>query len=170
MRQIVDELLLMSQLRQQEVILAALDMRATVTEACSRMEEKRCERQALIHLPESWPRVLGYPQWVEQIWVNYLSNAIKYGGTPPEIWLGCSECAAGFVKFWVRDNGAGLSNEEQKRLFLPFTRLHADGEEGHGLGLSIVRRIVEKCGGAVGVESAPGAGSTFWFTLPRVEE
>lgn len=83
MRQIVDELLLMSQLHKQEVILTSLDMRATVTEACSRLEKKRCERQATVHVPKNWPRVLGYPQWVEQVWVNYLSNAIKYGGESP---------------------------------------------------------------------------------------
>lgn len=170
MRQIVDELLLMSQLRNREVAMVALNMQAIVAEACNRLEESRGQRQAIFHLPDRWPSALGYAQWVEEVWVNYLSNAIKYGGAAPEIWLGSTECESGFIKFWVKDNGGGLSGEEQKRLFLPFTRLHADGQEGHGLGLSIARRIVEKCRGEVGVESAPGAGSTFWFTLPRAKE
>jgi two-component system sensor histidine kinase/response regulator len=73
------------------------------------------------------------------------------------------------VRFWVRDNGAGLTYEEQVRLFAPFTQLDQVRAKGHGLGLSIVLRIVERLGGQVGVESedVPGQGSTFYFTLPR---
>jgi signal transduction histidine kinase len=78
------------------------------------------------------------------------------------------------VRFWVRDHGSGLTAEEQARLFIPFTRLFQAGTKGHGLGLSIVRRIVEKLGGEVGVEvgveSEPGSGSAFWFTLPTSYE
>ncbi len=70
------------------------------------------------------------------------------------------------VRFWVRDNGPGLTPEAQSRLFTPFTRLDQVRAQGHGLGLSIVRRIVEKLGGQVGVESQLGQGSTFFFTLP----
>jgi signal transduction histidine kinase len=70
------------------------------------------------------------------------------------------------VRFWVRDNGFGLTPEEQERLFTPFERLHQVRAEGHGLGLSIVQRIVEKLGGQVGVESTVGQGSVFFFTLP----
>ena len=65
----------------------------------------------------------------------------------------------------MRDNGSGLTPEEQARLFTPFTRLDAVRVEGHGLGLSIVQRIVKKLGGQVGVESQVGLGSLFWFTL-----
>jgi len=75
---------------------------------------------------------------------------------------------AGFhVRFWVRDNGPGLSKEAQAGLFAEFSRMATSRVEGHGLGLSIVRRIVERLGGEAGVESAPGQGSTFWFTLPQ---
>ncbi len=74
------------------------------------------------------------------------------------------------VRFWVRDNGPGLSEEAQRQLFTPFTRIPRAGSQppaqGHGVGLSIVRRIVERLGGEVNVESAPGCGSTFSFTLP----
>jgi signal transduction histidine kinase len=71
--------------------------------------------------------------------------------------------------FWVRDNGAGLTPEEKARLFTPFTRFDQIRAKGHGLGLSIVRRIVEKLGGEVGIESEVGQGSTFSFTLPGCE-
>jgi two-component system, sensor histidine kinase and response regulator len=74
----------------------------------------------------------------------------------------------GTVRFWVCDNGLGLSPEQQTRLFIPFERLDQVQLKGHGLGLSIVRRIVEKMGGQVGVECEVGAGCRFFFTLPTV--
>jgi len=70
------------------------------------------------------------------------------------------------VRFWVRDNGPGIAPDDQARLFAPFTRLDQARAEGHGLGLSIVRRIVEKLNGQVGLESELGRGSLFFFTLP----
>ena len=70
------------------------------------------------------------------------------------------------IQFWVQDNGPGLTAEQQSQLFTQFTRLHQVRVEGHGLGLSIVQRIVTKLGGEVGVESVVGQGSRFWFTLP----
>lgn len=122
-----------------------------------------------IKLPDCWYTVKGYAPWVEEIWANYLTNAFKYGGQPPQIELGTEECWLGtkkMIRFWVRDNGPGLTFEEQKQLFTPFTRLHKERAEGHGLGLSIVQQIVEKLGGQAGVESEPGKGSLFYFTLP----
>ena len=68
----------------------------------------------------------------------------------------------------MRDNGAGLTPEDQLSLFTEFTRLYQPNTQGHGLGLSIVRRIIERLGGQVGVESEPNHGSVFFFTLPLV--
>jgi signal transduction histidine kinase len=71
------------------------------------------------------------------------------------------------VRFWVRDNGRGLDEEARSRLFTIFNRNSHSRPTGHGLGLSIVKRIAEKLGGSVGVESdGPGEGSLFFFTLP----
>jgi signal transduction histidine kinase len=83
--------------------------------------------------------------------------------------VGAASRVDGQVKFWVHDNGLGLTASEQEQLFIPFTRLSQAHVEGHGLGLSIVQRIVEKLGGVVGVESegVPGQGSIFSFTLPQ---
>jgi signal transduction histidine kinase len=72
------------------------------------------------------------------------------------------------VRFWVRDNGDGITQEKQAQLFTQFTRFDELRAEGYGLGLSIVKRIIDKLGGEVGVESegVQGKGSTFYFTLP----
>ncbi|RKZ93345.1 MAG: hypothetical protein DRR19_01480 [Candidatus Parabeggiatoa sp. nov. 1] len=80
--------------------------------------------------------------------------------------LGANTLDSGMIRFWVRDNGMGLSSDAIAQLFTPFTRLHHKRVEGHGLGLSIVQQIVEKLDGEVGVESELGQSSLFYFTLP----
>ena len=165
---IVDELLLLTSVRRTEVTLEPLDMRYVVDQACRRLAYLIRECQAEIVVPTEWPQAVGHAPWIEEIWVNYISNGCKYGGVPPRLELGAQILADGWVRFWVRDNGMGVSPEERSRLFTPFTRLGQVRARGHGLGLSIVRSIVDKLGGQVGVESedTPGRGSTFSFTLP----
>jgi PAS domain S-box-containing protein len=167
MNAIVEELMLLAGLRQQEVLPESIEMGKIIGETLERLALVIKESEAEINLPPSaeWPIALGYAPWIEEVWVNYLSNAIKYGGRPPQVELGATRQANGLIRFWVRDNGGGLTPEEQSRLFTPFTRLNQVRVKGHGLGLSIVKRIIEKLGGAVGVESEIGAGSTFYFIL-----
>ncbi len=167
MNNIIDELLLLSSVREiDEIETQPLDMDRIVTNVRDRLAFSVEEHQAEIVLPDHWPVALGYGPWIEEVWANYISNAVKYGGQPPRAELGGTTEADGWVRFWVRDNGLGLTPEEQEQLFTPFERLHQVRVEGHGLGLSIVQRIVEKLGGQVGVESTVGQGSVFFFTLP----
>jgi signal transduction histidine kinase len=168
MSNIVDELLLLAGLREAEVKVQPVDMARVVEETQARLAHMIEECQAEITCPDSWPVALGYEPWVEEVWVNYLSNALKYGGRPPRVELGATVQADGTVRFWVRDDGPGIAPQDQARLFTPFTRLDQAHAKGHGLGLSIVRRIVEKLGGQVGAESEVGRGSIFFFTLPGV--
>jgi signal transduction histidine kinase len=161
----IDELLLLAGVRKMEVGMIPLDMASIAAEALQQLGDMIEEHQAEITLPETWPVALGHGPWVEAVWVNYLSNAIKYGGHPPRVELGATVQSDGRVCFWVRDNGAGISPEEQARLFKPFTRIDQVSTKGHGLGLSIVQRIVSKLGGQVGVESEIDQGSVFSFTL-----
>ena len=97
----------------------------------------------------------------------YLSNALKYAGQPARIELGGELQADGLVRFWIHDNGDGIAPAKQALLCTAFYR-PTSLSSGHGLGLSIVKRIIEKLGGEVAVQScgAPGEGSTFSFTLP----
>ncbi|HMQ51490.1 MAG TPA: ATP-binding protein [Anaerolineae bacterium] len=169
MSRIIDGLLILAGLRAQEIKVEPVDMAALVEEALNHLATLIGEYRPEISLPETWPVVLGFAPWITQVWMNYISNAIKYGGRPPRLTLGFSPTGDGFIRFWVRDNGAGFSTEQQAKLFTPFTRLQPvnpanGGLDSHGLGLSIVRRIIERLGGEVGAESSR-QGSEFFFTL-----
>ena len=167
---ITRELLTLASVRQQEIRPIAVNMQQVVLDSLTRLKDVIEEKSAQITLPEAWPEVLGYEAWLEEVWINYISNAVKYGGTPPVIELGSDILTDNKVKIWIKDNGKGLSEEERAILYNKFTRLDILRAEGHGLGLSIVKRIIEKLNGEVGVESKniPGEGCTFYFILPKV--
>ncbi len=165
MAEIIDELLLLANIGATEVQFQPIRMDRVVESSIQRLESMVQETSAEIEMPESWPAALGYEPWIEEVWVNYISNALKYGGTPPKIVLGAEENREK-IRFWVQDNGNGIAAEDHAFLFKEFTRLQGSEAEGHGLGLAIVRRIVDKLRGEVGVDSRLGQGSTFYFTLP----
>ena len=167
MGMIIDELLLLASVRQQDIVMRPIDMECILGVVMERLSYMIHEFQAEITQPSFWPTVMGYDAWVEEIWVNYLSNAIKYGGMPPRVDVGVTIQTNGMARFWVQDNGEGLPPDRLSQLFSPFTRLDQVRISGYGLGLSIVKRIVEKLGGEVGIESSgiPGQGSKFSFTL-----
>jgi signal transduction histidine kinase len=166
---IIDELLLLSGVRKLDVPRMPVDMRELVENAQRRLRSMAQEYQAEISITGDWPLATGYPPWIEEVWVNYVSNGLKYGGNPPRLELGSEPTGNGMIRFWVKDNGPGLSVEDQQKLFTEFTRLNDTRVRGYGLGLSIVRRIIEKLGGEVGVESEPGHGCKFYFTLPAAK-
>ncbi len=163
---IIEELMLLSSVRRGEIMPEPLDMGKIVAESLQRLAYLVQQYRPEIICPTTWPVAFGYGPWVAEVWTNYLSNAMKYGGRPPRVELGAEEQQDGMARFWVKDNGPGLEPEDQAKLFTPFTQLKQARALGHGLGLSIVRRIIERLGGSVGVQSAPGQGSTFFFTLP----
>lgn len=165
MSRIIDELLMLAGVRQGDPPIVAADMGRVVAETLDRLDFFLRESGAELIVPSTWPTALGHAPWIEEIWANYLTNAVKYGGSPPRVELGADPPAEGMVRFWVRDNGQGISATDQARLFTPCTRLDGARAKGHGLGLSIVRRIARKLGGDTFVESTPGKGSRFGFTL-----
>lgn len=169
MANIIDELLLLASARQEEVETGPLDMAAIVASAQDRLSHVIEEHRAEISVPAEWPVAKGYGPWIEEVWVNYLSNGIKYGGRPPCLSLGATRQPDGTIRFWIRDNGPGIALEDQARLFIPFSQASQIRADGYGLGLSIVRRIVERLDGEVGMASQAGEGSVFAFTLPASE-
>lgn len=176
MNNVIQELMLLAAVRQGNVKTGPIQMAGVVSAAKQRLWSVIADTNAELVIPDasSWPVVVGYSPWVEEVWINYISNAIKYGGKPPRVELGSDTDYKTFpdghkmARFWVRDNGNGISREEHAQLFNQFTRLDQVRAEGHGLGLSIVSQVIEKLGGEVGLESYPGKGSTFFFLLPMV--
>jgi len=176
MASIIDELLLLASVRKvDDVEPRPLDTEAIVFDVLQRLADLTESHKADIVLPDIWPIAWGYAPWIEEVWANYISNAVKYGGSPPRVELGATVASIdekdddvpNVIRFWVKDNGDGLSEEQRARLFIPFERLEQVRVKGYGLGLSIVQRIMEKLGGASGVESSgcPGEGSLFYFEL-----
>jgi signal transduction histidine kinase len=168
MNELVDELLNLARVRKQEISPQPVDMEAVFRQAERRVEHLVIRYKATVSLETALPAAFAYPAWVEEIWVNYLTNALKYGGQPPRIAVGASP-NGGFVRYWVRDNGDGLTPEMQAKVFSSkYERFGKYQIEGHGIGLTVVKTIVDKLGGEVGVESdgLPGHGSTFSFSLP----
>ena len=109
---------------------------------------------------------------LKQVLINLLSNAIKYNRPQGTVEVTCSASTPERIRISIKDSGAGLSAEQLAQLFQPFNRLgqEAGGEEGTGIGLVVVKRLVELMGGAIGVESSVGLGSVFWFELIAVDD
>lgn len=168
MQEIIMELLKLASIRKQKIPLHKVDMIQTIEAAKERLSYLINEKNAEINYPEFCPETLGYAAWIEEIWLNYLSNAIKYGGTPPKIEIGYDLLENSTIKYWVKDNGQSIPLNKQKFLFGEFVQLNEIKTDGQGLGLSIVKRIIDNFGGKVGYEDVkePGGGSLFYFTLP----
>lgn len=165
---VIDDLLLLATIRHiGDLPLKPINIDRIMNAVNIRLRDVILDTKSEITVQGSFPSGIGYEPWVEEVIVNLVSNAIKYGGSPPIIMVGGDAQSSDFVRFWVRDNGKGLTTDEISQLFTPFTRLTHTDVEGHGLGLSIVSQIIDRLGGGVGVDSKPGQGSTFYFTLPR---
>lgn len=172
MLHIVEGLLTLAQTRRDQVLAQPLDMNQIVNEAQNRLQETIERSGAQVHIQPNLISALGHVDWVEAVWVNYLSNAIKYGGQPPQVFISSHLLPDGLVQYRVEDNGAGIKPEQRQQVFQKFERLGRRTIEGHGLGLSIVKTVVEKLAGQVGIEDRPDgqSGSCFTFTLPAIPE
>jgi light-regulated signal transduction histidine kinase (bacteriophytochrome) len=123
---------------------------------------------AITHDP--LPTVVGDPVGLGQLLQNLVGNAVKFHGEEsPEIHISAQRQERAWL-FAVRDNGIGIAPEYQDRIFVLFQRLHGRDEyTGTGIGLAICKKIVERHGGNLWVESTPGGGSTFLFTIPDTQ-
>lgn len=170
MMHIIQDLLLLAGVtgqHQSGIEIHPLDMQQIVQRVLQdRLRNMMDDYHPIVEAAPEWPAAKGYGPWIVGVWTNYISNALKYGGKPPILRLGGETMADGMIRFWVKDNGNGISLEQQASLFKPFSRIGRPRVDGHGLGLSIVQQIVAKLGGRVGVESSPGQGSRFYFILP----
>lgn len=165
----ISEILILSEIREKHSVnLVPLKMGKIIGDAIDGLYELIEKNKVTIAIPgkNGWVGSVGYAPWVKLVWVNLLTNAIKYGGNPSIIKVGSKQLSDGFVQYWIQDNGDGLSDEEKEKIFKPFERLSRKNIHGTGLGLSIVRRMIRKQGGEVGVDNLESRGNRFYFTLP----
>lgn len=132
--------------------------------ALQRLESQILKKQATVIKPESWPRINGVAVWLEEVWWNFLTNALEHTVDKPRIELNWKKDDGGY-RFEISDNGRGVREEIRKGLFRPFHLLHKP-DDPPGFGLAIVQRLVELQGGDCGYEPKPG-GSCFFFSLPN---
>jgi signal transduction histidine kinase len=170
MQQMIEALLLYSRVTTKGVHFEQLDVNEIIQqlkelELAVRLEETK----GTISVPEPLPAVKGDATQIRQLLQNLISNAMKYHkkDTLPEVTIRAHKEDNGMVRVEVQDNGIGIKREQHNKLFVMFRRLHSQDEyEGMGIGLAVCKRIIERHGGEIGIESTYGQGSTFWFTLP----
>jgi signal transduction histidine kinase len=140
---------------------------ALVREVADLLTGATASRPQVVAIEGQLPDLQADPALVRQVFANLLANGIKFSGSSaqPRVEVGATRSSDGASVFHVRDNGVGFTEAQVRELFVPFRRLHADRFEGHGIGLTIVRRIVERHGGRLWAEGRPGEGATFYFTL-----
>ena len=128
------------------------------------LESDILNQKAVLVQPQSWPEIQGVDAWMEVIWWNLLSNALRHTGDSPKIEVGWEKLTNEY-RFWIRDNGAGVPFEKQKSLFFPFHRMH-EPSAPQGLGLPTVQHLVNAQGGTCGYEPVEGGGGAFYFGFP----
>ncbi len=159
---VVNEILLFASKKAGDVRMEKINMKQTIESALERLNRDITEKEAIINIQKDMPDCLGYGAWIEEIWYNFISNALKYGGTTPVVAIGFAR-DENFIRYFVKDNGEGWRNlspetmANRPKIIRPV--------KGFGLGLSIAQKIIERLGGTFEIKSESGEGSTVSFTL-----
>jgi signal transduction histidine kinase len=165
---IIDALLRLSRAGRVEYRPRKIDMPALIEQVVEALRTTAVERNATIRIADL-PDSYGDPTTFEQIFANLVGNALNYldPSRPGLIEIGGTPSGNDMITYHVRDNGRGIAAGHQGKLFMAFQRLHPGVAEGEGIGLALVRRMVERHGGRIWLESEEGAGTTFFLTLPE---
>ncbi|MEI7771217.1 MAG: ATP-binding protein [Chloroflexales bacterium] len=176
MESLIDSLLHYSRVGRAELTWVDVDLNVVLADVVTLLEPRLRESGVTLQIAQPLPQVRADQARVQEVFSNLITNAIKYNDAPQK-WVEIGSAplpGAGdtdsFV-FYVRDNGIGVPEEHQETIFRIFKRLHGRDEYGGGVGagLTIAKKIVERHGGAIWLTSQPGSGSTFWFTLSKVD-
>lgn len=172
LQEMLDALLHFSRVGRQRIRNQATNIEEVAAEALELLDLRIQESGAIVNIKPPLPEAAGDPKLLTEIFTNLISNAIKYNTCPEkrvEIGAHLETLEDGRIRpvYYVRDNGIGIRQKQQEEVFRIFRRLHARDAfgGGTGAGLAIVKGIVERHGGNVSLESEPGKGSTFFFTL-----
>ena len=166
MKHLIDDLLEYSRVTSQAKEFENVDLEKVLDIVLTNLSVSIAENNVKV-THESLPTVFADKNQMLQVFQNLITNAIKFRGEkPPEINISAQKGEREWT-FAVKDNGIGIESNHQKQIFEVFKRLHTREEyPGTGIGLSIVQKIIKHHGGRIWVESEPGKGSTFYFTIP----
>ena len=167
MGKLIDDLLAFSRLGRVEMQTSTIDMHTLANSVFFELTTPE-SRESIDFRLQPLPRAEGDPTMFRQVWMNLISNALKFSSKRerPIIEVGWQEGTKETI-YSIRDNGAGFDKQYIHRLFGVFERLHSTREfEGTGVGLAIVRRIVQRHGGRTWAEGEIDKGATFYFSLP----
>ena len=169
MNNMIRDLLNYSKFANQENQFSTASLSDIIRDAVENLSVSIQESGATITVQPNPPTICGHPSELSRLMLNLVGNAVKYRlpDTAPEIEITFHDQTDGFCRVEVRDNGIGIPSDQYGRIFEVFQRLHTqDQYEGSGIGLAVCKRIVERHGGKIWVDSAMGQGSAFHFTLP----
>jgi signal transduction histidine kinase len=172
MDNLITDLLEFSRLSRSNLVFAPVNLDSAVDRVLFHFAQEASAKKGKIEVKKPLGRVMGHISTIEQILMNLVSNGLKFvrPDAPPLVEISTTE-SDGKLRLHVRDNGIGISQEHQKKVFGLFERLHGVNQyPGTGIGLAIVAKAAERMNGDFGLESQPGKGSDFWFELPKVEE
>ena len=182
MEGLIESLLQLSRVGRTDLVVADVDLNAVLAEVTELLQPRFEQTHTVLTVAGPLPTVRADGVRLQEVFYNLISNGMKYndkpaktvavGLAPPEaagVGVGRPVSAEGFHIFYVRDNGIGIDARHQDSIFKLFKRLHAQDKYGGGTGagLAIAKKMVEKHGGSLWVESALGQGATFYFTLPK---
>lgn len=163
---VISDLLMFSSVKKDEIILGKVDVKSAIENVINRLDFEIKEYHANIVLSDKIYNCIGHNVWVEEVFYNFISNAIKYGGTPPEIIITSEKIGKDKVKYCINDNGSGIETELASKIFDEKIKGKDKSIKGFGLGLNIVKKIVEKIDGTVNLDHTSSNGTTFSFILP----
>jgi PAS domain S-box-containing protein len=170
MQRLIEDLLAYSRVGTRGAALVATDANAVLDRVIATLRLAIEEAGASV-TSDRLPTIPADPGQLEHVFLNLVSNALKFrGAEPPRVHVSAVR-TNGEWRFSVQDNGIGMERQYFERIFVIFQRLHGRTDyPGTGIGLAIAKKIVERHGGRIWVESEPGSGATFFFTLPAVTE
>jgi signal transduction histidine kinase len=168
MKDLIEDVLRLSRVGRGKRERATVAVQSIVEEVRTELDFSLKERKVDLRVQPQLPVISCDPVHMKQLFANLISNAIKYNDKPQPIVEVLSRSEDGFHTFSVRDNGPGIEKRYQEKIFRIFQRLvRREDYEGTGVGLAICKKVVELEGGNIWVESTPGEGSTFLFTIPK---
>lgn len=169
MREMIEGLLAYSRIDMDDIAFEPVESEDVVDDVLTDLQVRIDETDSTV-IVDSLPAVYGDPQQIEQLLSNLISNAIKYSGEePPRVEISAEKRGNRCV-FSVADEGIGIEPEYVDQIFEIFNRLHSNEEcQGTGIGLALCEKIVDHHGGDIWVDTEPGRGTTFYFTLPTAK-